>query len=136
MKNHRAMSSTVLFAEEERKVSLARLQTGDQVLFWTRHSFYNFLVTDGTRVQGQLRRSAPEPQEAEAVLLGTEADNPALAVRAELRTSARALFLIGRGEQTQRLLTSDITRIMVISAARPAARLGQPADTTAGLSGQ
>ncbi|HXG66145.1 MAG TPA: hypothetical protein VNO70_13675 [Blastocatellia bacterium] len=104
---------------------MREVQANDHILLWTQKSVYSFLVTEKSQLRGKfwlrgkLWRSSRGEQAAEAMLFGgaVEAGDPSIAGRAELRANERALFVFPFGDQAKRLLTSAITRVIVLKDA-------------------
>jgi hypothetical protein len=95
-------------------IDLGQVQANDQVLFWTQSGCYGFLITDAERRQGQLVRQGGQP--SEATWLGTlaAADGESSLEVATIKTGARAMFQISSEGRTRRMLTSVITKIVII----------------------
>jgi hypothetical protein len=95
-------------------IDLGQMRANDQVLFWTQTGCYGFLITDAGRRQGQLLRQGGQPCEATWIGTLAAADGECRLEEATIKTGARALFQIYAEGQSRRMLTSVITRIVVI----------------------
>ncbi|HXG65371.1 MAG TPA: hypothetical protein VNO70_09695 [Blastocatellia bacterium] len=111
-----AQESSVSFTGGLTALNLREIRTNDNILIWTRNGLYSFLVTDAEHRRGKLLCCSREDRSAEAILVGmTGREGKELpAIQSELRTDSRALFLMPDAGQMKQLVTSAITRMVVI----------------------
>jgi hypothetical protein len=93
------------------RIDLGQAQANDQVLFWTQSGCYSFLLSDVAQRRGQLCRH--DGQSREAVWLGA-VDGEGRVEPAEIRVGARAMFQVAASGRSRQMLTSAITRVVVI----------------------
>ena len=102
-------------------IDLRQVRANDHLLFWTKRSCYRFRVTDAADLCGQLSRSGEQACNATWIGAISATDGDSHFESAEIRTGARALFVLSGEGRNQSLVTSVINRIVIIrqSAASP-----------------
>lgn len=116
-------STTFLQSEAESGttiINLSELSAEDQLLIWTKNSFYRFLITDPAAQRGQLARGGRALSSGEAIFLGvtdSSGNEAAESNRHQLSAGTRAVWLATQDGQRRRLVTSVISRLVLIKAA-------------------
>ncbi|HZM87120.1 MAG TPA: hypothetical protein VFF31_11405 [Blastocatellia bacterium] len=95
-------------------IALDQLCKGDKVSVETRRSTYQFSVSDPSRRRGTLSGGALGNQVLDVFLSGTMSEDTTDPDPSELKTGARALFLIELEHHVQLMITSTITDVEVV----------------------
>ena len=103
---------------EMASIDLGVLAAGDQVLIWTENSFYRFRISDAATGRGWLLRAGQSLETEEATLLGTidSSDNGLIENNSRLGAGMRAMWVATYGDELRSVLTSIITRLVLIKA--------------------
>jgi hypothetical protein len=103
---------------EMTSINVSDLAAGDELLIWTDNSFYRYRILDPVAARGCLLRAGQSLTSEDATLLGTT-DISGSEVKdgnRQLERGMRMIWLAMRGDELQRLLTSAITRMVLIKA--------------------
>jgi hypothetical protein len=112
--NEQTTSTQMRPTDAATTIDLGAIKTGDQLLIRTLNSYYRFLVTDSAPRRGRLMQGSRLVWGSEVELAGASDESGRRS--AELKSGARAEFLIGHGARRRQLLTSAITGLAVIKA--------------------
>ncbi len=95
-------------------IALDQLCKGDKVSVQTLRSTYQFSVSDPSRRKGTLSGGALGNQILKVFLSGTMSEDATDPDPSELKTGARALFLIEQEHHVQLMVTSTITHVELV----------------------
>jgi hypothetical protein len=98
------------------EVALAGLQASDLLLIQTANSIYSFSVTDEATKGGRLMGGRMGEASAVARLIGAQEDtrNDAGMDETLIAVSSHAVFLVSEGNDSRRLVTSAIKRLIYL----------------------